>query len=320
MSERLTWQRGREPDSATQSKASSSKSDGKVEKVGFLYNQQEIDQEQYLTGKKVDKAFNDYLARENRNFEDSLNPHKNDGTVREFDFARKSVEDPLLLLKQKESEKFKQLKANPQKMARLQKLMKAYLGQDEEGENSDNESTRKSQKKSHDRSPRRRRSRSRSPKRKRRSRSRSKSKEKPTKEVKEGYGLINPKGKTTRDEKRDEKYESQFSKYKRVPHAYKRKKEHGFSNKMSAEEKARKLAEMSGNAVLHDAQRESRVKKGREKEAREDAQNEGNKNDHSFYRKMKMAATDKSLEERVKARTSSNQKTAAALDKNWTKR
>ena len=63
--------------------------------------------------------------------------HKNDGTVREFDFARKSVEDPLLLLKQKESEKFKQLKANPQKMARLQKLMKAYLGQDEEGENSD---------------------------------------------------------------------------------------------------------------------------------------------------------------------------------------
>ena len=74
MSERLTWQRGREPDSAAQSKPSSSKSDGKVEKVGFLYNQQEIDQEQYLTGKKVDKAFNDYLARENRNFEDSLNP------------------------------------------------------------------------------------------------------------------------------------------------------------------------------------------------------------------------------------------------------
>ena len=43
----------------------------------------------------------------------------------------------MLLLKQKESEKFKQLKANPQKMARLQKLMEAYLGQDEEGENSD---------------------------------------------------------------------------------------------------------------------------------------------------------------------------------------
>ena len=60
---------------------------------------------------------------------------------------------------------------------------------------------------------------------------------------------------------------------------------------MSAEEKARKLAEMSGNAVLHDAQRESRVKKGREKEAREDAQNEGNKNDHSFYRKIEREET-----------------------------
>ena len=43
----------------------------------------------------------------------------------------------------------------------------------------------------------------------------------------------------------------------------------------------------------------------------------GNKN---FFSKMKMAATDKSLEDRVKARSSANQKTAAALDKNWTKR
>ena len=39
-----------------------------------------------------------------------------------------------------------------------------------------------------------------------------------------------------------------------------------------------------------------------------------------LFRNIKMAATDKSLEERVKARTSANQKTSAALDKNWTKR
>ena len=39
-----------------------------------------------------------------------------------------------------------------------------------------------------------------------------------------------------------------------------------------------------------------------------------------YFRKIKMAATDKSLEERVKARGSANQKTASALDKNWTKR
>ena len=39
-----------------------------------------------------------------------------------------------------------------------------------------------------------------------------------------------------------------------------------------------------------------------------------------LFRNIKMAATEKSLEERVKARTSANQKTSAALDKNWTKR
>ena len=101
---------------------------------------------------------------------------------------------------------------------------------------------------------------------------------------------------------------------------YRRKEEHGFSKKMSAEEKARKLAEMAGNAVSHDKIRQKRVADGRKKDAEEERKNEGKKNDHSFYRDMKMKATEKSLEERVKARTSANQKTAAALDKNWTKR
>jgi len=89
---------------------------------------------------------------------------------------------------------------------------------------------------------------------------------------------------------------------------------------MSAEEKARKLAEMSGNAESHDKDRKSRVKEGRKLEATEESHNDKNKVDHSYYRDMKMKATEKSLEERIKARTSSNQKTAAALDKNWTKR
>ena len=62
--------------------------------------------------------------------------HKNDSKI-EFDIGRKSLEDPLLVLKQKDHEKFQQLKANPQKMARLQNLMKAYLGNDEPQKNTD---------------------------------------------------------------------------------------------------------------------------------------------------------------------------------------
>ena len=73
MGERLTWQRGREeaPKSSILSKFESG---DKVEKIGFLYDQQQTDRESYLTGKKVDKAFDDYLDREKRNFENSLNP------------------------------------------------------------------------------------------------------------------------------------------------------------------------------------------------------------------------------------------------------
>lgn len=89
---------------------------------------------------------------------------------------------------------------------------------------------------------------------------------------------------------------------------------------MTPEEKARKIAEMTGNAEAHDEDRKKRVTHGRKVDAANDAANEGNKNDHSFYRNMKLQATEKTLEERVKARTSSNQKTAAALDRNWTKR
>ena len=89
-----------------------------------------------------------------------------------------------------------------------------------------------------------------------------------------------------------------------------------------------------GNAAKNDVERASRVKKGREVEEKEEKDFEANKNDHSYYRcsklkskslyffsrDLKMKATEKSLEERVRARRDRNQKTSAALDKNWTKR
>jgi hypothetical protein len=74
---RLTWQRGRDPAElkpAQSAGTSGPTGSGDVKKIGFMYDQQGIDQEQYLTGKKVDKAFNDYLAREKRNFDSSLDP------------------------------------------------------------------------------------------------------------------------------------------------------------------------------------------------------------------------------------------------------
>ena len=51
---------------------------------------------------------------------------------------------------------------------------------------------------------------------------------------------------------------------------------------MSAEEKAKRLAEMSGNADWREETRKNRVKKGREIDEAEEKAN--NTNDHSYYR------------------------------------
>ena len=57
--------------------------------------------------------------------------HK-DNSKTEFDLGRKLRDDPLALVKEKEHERFKKLQANPQKMARMKKLMMAYLGNNDE--------------------------------------------------------------------------------------------------------------------------------------------------------------------------------------------
>ena len=61
------------------------------------------------------------------------NKNREDG---EFDLGRKVREDPLAMVKEKENERFKKLQANPQKMARMKKLMMAYMG----GQESDSSS------------------------------------------------------------------------------------------------------------------------------------------------------------------------------------
>ena len=69
-----------------------------------------------------------------------FNSHK-DNSKREYDLSRKLRDDPLALVKEKEHERFKKLQANPQKMARMKKLMMTYLGDNKEsdGDSSDDD-------------------------------------------------------------------------------------------------------------------------------------------------------------------------------------
>merc|ERR1719350_916677 len=135
----------------------------------------------------------------------------------------------------------------------------AYLGNNEDqaekddSSDDDDRSSRK-RKKSKDSSRSRRRSRSRERRRRSRSRDRRRSRSRSPKEkkpMKEGYGLIISEATKKRNSERrkDEKYESQFAKYKtNEPVGYTRREKHGFTKKLSAEEKAARLAKMAGNA------------------------------------------------------------------------
>jgi len=135
MGDRLVWKRGRESQNDTGPSSSGKFETADKTSVNFLYNKEELDKEAYLTGKKVDKNFIAYLEIEKNNFDKSLNPNKNreDG---EFDLGRKVREDPLAMVKEKENERFKKLQANPQKMARMKKLMMAYMGGQESSDSS----------------------------------------------------------------------------------------------------------------------------------------------------------------------------------------
>ena len=63
---------------------------------------------------------------------------------------------------------------------------------------------------------------------------------------------------------------------------YTRREKHGFTKKLTAEEKAAKIAAMQGNAAEHDVKRKARVTKGREEDEKEEQKNK--KDDHSYFR------------------------------------
>ena len=55
--------------------------------------------------------------------------------------GRKLRDDPLALVKEKENERFRKLQANPQKMARMKKLMEAYMSQQNNDSDSSSDSS-----------------------------------------------------------------------------------------------------------------------------------------------------------------------------------
>lgn len=99
-------------------------------KLEWMYKtgQDLINREEYLTGRKVDKQFEDLAAGENCVEHEVLpasisrkNALENNEQV---DMIRKQMEDPLMAIKQKEMEARRKILENPVKLKELHRLLK----------------------------------------------------------------------------------------------------------------------------------------------------------------------------------------------------
>lgn len=100
-------------------------------KLEWMYKtgQDLLNREEYLTGRKVDKQFEDLTTGENcvehEVLPASISRRKNAHEDREqVDIIRKQMEDPLMAIKQKEMEARRKILENPVKLKELHRLLK----------------------------------------------------------------------------------------------------------------------------------------------------------------------------------------------------
>lgn len=110
-----------------------------------MYKGQTLNREEYLTGRSIDKNFEQLAEEEKAKNEAMNNPaisvpinhvehevipfsirqYKGLAGTEQVDMARKLMEDPLMLIKQKEMETRRQILQNPVKLKELHKMLKA---------------------------------------------------------------------------------------------------------------------------------------------------------------------------------------------------
>lgn len=100
-------------------------------KLEWMYKtgQDLINREEYLTGRKVDKQFEDLTTGENcvehEVLPASISRRKNElDNHEQVDIIRKQMEDPLMAIKQREMEARRKILENPVKLKELHRLLK----------------------------------------------------------------------------------------------------------------------------------------------------------------------------------------------------
>ena len=99
-------------------------------KLEWMYKtgQDLLNREEYLTGRKVDKQFEELTAGENcvehEVLPASISRRKNELGSEQVDILRKQMEDPLMAIKQREMEARRKILENPVKLKELHRLLK----------------------------------------------------------------------------------------------------------------------------------------------------------------------------------------------------
>lgn len=98
--------------------------------TSWMYeSQQNIDTEAYLTGKKIDKAFEQFLDAQLKDEKSNRSTGITNTGEREADLYNKKLEDPLFAIKANEKSAKERLKANPKKMRMMRKIFEDMLAE-----------------------------------------------------------------------------------------------------------------------------------------------------------------------------------------------
>jgi hypothetical protein len=104
-------------------------------KLEWMYKgkQEQINREEYLTGRKVDKQFEENALGGPNCVEHDVLPysigrqraHEASDKQNQVDILRKEMEDPLMLIKQRELEARRKILENPVKLKKLHQILKS---------------------------------------------------------------------------------------------------------------------------------------------------------------------------------------------------
>ncbi|XP_054167968.1 pre-mRNA-splicing factor CWC25 homolog [Oppia nitens] len=297
-----------------------------------------VDNEDYLTGRKIDKTFEIISAEENPTKGDleglegsvpqsvfDLETNTNTNNMVTVDLAAKLREDPLYEIRLKQREQRRKLLDNPLKMKKLKNILESTLSDDKKHKKkhkhrrSDSDSSD-----SHHKSDGKRHKRD-----KNRDERRNDHKNSSNSHRHHRQDSYRDRDRHTRDSRErilDKKLSSIYKRHdsrieKTLSDEKQRTEQQQQSRpkKLSAEEMEKKRLEMLDNAVWRECQRKSNVKEFANEEQKEKEFNESGKS-AQFIKPLLTKATDDTLEDRIRQKRFSHQKGHNSMDTNFARR